>query len=174
MSWGTAETAQKRARGSTGRQVNSRPQPSGRRKEDMSLKRKGHKPTSRPSGMIPRTEVQSVEGRHSDGAKSSWSWKLALAPHLHMSPPDLLSSQQSGACSRFLTLAKQPFAFSGSVLFLASPQRMASFSASAGFWNDSRNWPRSLGWKACFVCTCQSPALRTYKEIMGPWPIFLN
>lgn len=93
----------------------------------MSLKRKGHKPTSRPSGMIPRTEVQSAEGRHSDGAKSSWSWKLALAPHLHMSPPDLLSSQQSGACSRFLTLAKQPFTSSGSVLFLASPQRMASF-----------------------------------------------
>lgn len=77
--------------------------------------------------MIPRTEVQSAEGRHSDSAKSSWSWKLALATHLRMSPPDLLSSQQSGACSRFLTLAKQPFTFSGSVLFLASPQRMASF-----------------------------------------------
>lgn len=93
----------------------------------MSLKSKGQKPTSRPSGMIPRKEVQSAEGRHSDSAKSSWSWKLALTPHLRMSPPDLLSSQQSGACSRFLTLAKQPFSFSGSVFFLAIPPLMASF-----------------------------------------------
>lgn len=91
----------------------------------MSLNSKGHKPTSRPSGMIPRKEAQSAEGRHSDSAQSSWSWKLALAPHLRMSPPALLSSQQSG--SRFLTLAKQSFSFSGSVLFLAIPRRTASF-----------------------------------------------